>query len=142
MTNGNDQLPPKAAETVGAIKAYFNPIVAIAFSMLLAIVLLIGATALGLDKGLVLAHMGQVEFAGGWFTYLFAVVTFGTAGLLLFSALPSAGTRANGRGFEGAKGFRSRCWAYSAPSSAFILVQKSRPRDSLRKQSSRSRPCV
>jgi len=103
MTNGNDQLPPKAAETVSAIKAYFNPIVAIAFAMLMAIVLLIGATTLGLDKGLVLAHMGQVEFARGVITYLFAVVTIGTAVVLVVSALTSDETPANERRFERGK---------------------------------------
>ena len=103
MTNGNDQLPPKAAETVSAIKAYFNPIVAIAFAMLMAIVLLIGASTLGLDKGLVLAHMGQVEFARGLITYLFAVVTIGTAVVLVVSALTSDETPANERRFERGK---------------------------------------
>lgn len=103
MTNGNDQPQPKAAETVGAIKAYFNPIVAIAFAMLMAIVLLIGATTLGLDKGLVLAHMGQVEFARGLITYLFAVVTIGTAVVLVVSALTSDETPANERRFERGK---------------------------------------
>lgn len=103
MTNGNDQLPPKAAETVSAIKAYFNPIVAIAFAMLMAIVLLIGATTLGLDKGLVLAHMGQVEFARGLITYLFAVVTIGTAVVLVVSALTADETPANERRFERGK---------------------------------------
>ncbi len=103
MTNGNDQLPPKAAETVSALKAYFNPIVAIAFAMLMAIVLLIGATTLGLDKGLVLAHMGQVEFARGLITYLFAVVTIGTAVVLVVSALTADETPANERRFERGK---------------------------------------
>lgn len=103
MPNGNDQLPPKAAETAGGIKAYFNPIVAIAFAMLMAIVLLIGATTLGLDKGLVLAHMGQVEFARGLITYLFAVVTIGTAVVLVVSALTSDETPANERRFERGK---------------------------------------
>jgi hypothetical protein len=103
MTNGNDQPQAKVSETVGAIKAYLNPIVAIAFAMLLAIVLLIGATTLGLDKGLVLAHMGQVEFARGLITYLFAVVTIGTAVVLVVSALTSDETPANERRFERGK---------------------------------------
>jgi hypothetical protein len=103
MPNGNDQPQPKAAETVGAIKAYLNPIVAIAFAMLMAIVLLIGATTLGLDKGLVLAHMGQVEFARGLITYLFAVVTIGTAVVLVVSALTADETPANERRFERGK---------------------------------------
>jgi hypothetical protein len=104
MTNGNDHPPAKqAAETVGAIKAYFNPIVAIAFAMLLAIVLLIGASTLGWDKGLVLAKMGQVEFARGLITYLFAVVTIGTAVVLVVSALTSEDTEAHERRFQRGK---------------------------------------
>jgi len=100
MTDGNERPQEKA---VGAIKAYLNPIVAIAFAMLLAIVLLIGATTLGLDKGLVLTKMGQVEFARGLITYLFAVVTIGTAVVLVVSALTSDETPANERRFERGK---------------------------------------
>jgi hypothetical protein len=103
MSNGNDEPHPKVTETVGAIKAYLNPIVAIAFAMLMAIVLLIGATTLGLDKGLVLAHMGQVEFARGLITYLFAVVTIGTAVVLVVSALTADETPANEKRFERGK---------------------------------------
>ncbi|HEX4606465.1 MAG TPA: hypothetical protein VH724_20875 [Candidatus Angelobacter sp.] len=71
--------------------------------MLLAIVLLIGATTLGLDKGLVLTKMGQVEFARGLITYLFAVVTIGTAVVLVVSALTSDESPANERRFERGK---------------------------------------
>jgi hypothetical protein len=103
MTNGNDHPPVKVSETVAAIKAYLNPVVAIAFGMVLAIVLLIGATTLGLDKGLVLIKMGQVEFARGLITYLFAVVTIGTAVVLVVSALTSDESPANERRFERGK---------------------------------------
>ena len=102
MTDGNDR-PQEKEKAVGAIKAYLNPIVAIAFAMLMAIVLLIGATTLGLDKGLVLTKMGQVEFARGLITYLFAVVTIGTAVVLVVSALTSDETPANERRFERGK---------------------------------------
>ena len=101
MTDGNN-----AQEKTGpapTIKAYLNPIVAIAFGMVLAIILLIGATTLGLDKGLVLTKMGQVEFARGLITYLFAVVTIGTAVVLVVSALTSDETPANERRFERGK---------------------------------------
>ena len=103
MTDGNDHPQEKINETVGAIKAYLNPVVAIAFGMVLAIILLIGATTLGLDKGLVLTKMGQVEFARGLITYLFAVVTIGTAVVLVVSALTSDETPANERRFERGK---------------------------------------
>jgi hypothetical protein len=71
--------------------------------MLLAIVLLIGASTLGLDKGLVLSKMGQVEFARGLITYLFAVVTIGTAVVLVVSALTTEETPAHERQFERGK---------------------------------------
>ena len=103
MTDGNDHPQGKISETAGAIKAYLNPVVLIAFGMVLAIVLLIGATTLGLDKGLVLTKMGQVEFARGLITYLFAVVTIGTAVVLVVSALTSDETPANERRFERGK---------------------------------------
>lgn len=103
MTDENDHLQDKVSETAVAIKAYLNPVVAIAFGMVLAIVLLIGATTLGLDKGLVLTKMGQVEFARGLITYLFAVVTIGTAVVLVVSALTSDATPANERRFERGK---------------------------------------
>ena len=103
MTDGNDNPQTKAGETARTIKAYLNPVVMIAFAMVLAIVLLIGATTLGLDKGLVLTRMGQVEFARGLITYLFAVVTIGTAVVLVVSALTSDETPANERRFERGK---------------------------------------
>jgi hypothetical protein len=103
MSAENNRPEEKAAEAVGTLKAYLNPIVAIAFAMLLAIVLLIGATTLGLDKGLVLTKMGQVEFARGLITYLFAVVTIGTAVVLVVSALTADETPANERRFERGK---------------------------------------
>jgi hypothetical protein len=103
MPDGNDQPPVKISEAAAAIKSYFNPVVTIAFGMLLAIVLLIGATTLGLDKGLVLTKMGQVEFARGLITYLFAVVTIGTAVVLVVSALTSDESPANERRFERGK---------------------------------------
>jgi len=101
----------KISEAAAAIKAYFNPVVTIAFGMLLAIVLLIGATTLGLDKGLVLSKMGQVEFARGLITYLFAVVTIGTAVVLVVSALTSDESPANERRLSAARRFFPCCWA-------------------------------
>src|SRR6478672_11671667 len=98
MTDGNNS--PQGKTGAGAIKAFLNPIVAIAFAMVLAIILLIGATTLGLDKGLVLTRMSQAEFARGLITYLFAVVTIGTAVVLVVSALTSDETPANERRFE------------------------------------------
>src|SRR5258708_10327050 len=93
---------PEDAPT--GIKAYLNPVTVLAGGMLLAIVLLIGASTLGLDKGLVLSKMGQVEFARGLITYLFAVVTIGTAVVLVVSALTTEETPAHERRFYRGKG--------------------------------------
>ncbi|HEY7402638.1 MAG TPA: hypothetical protein VIB39_03895 [Candidatus Angelobacter sp.] len=104
MPNGNDlpeeQAAPRAA---GPFTPFFNPVVALAFTMLLAIVLLIGATVLGLDKGLLLTKMGKVDFARGLITYLFAVVTIGTAVVMVVSALTSKDTPEHKRSFQRGK---------------------------------------
>jgi hypothetical protein len=67
--------------------AFLNPVVAIAVLILLGILFLIASAILGLDKGGVLEAMGRVEYARGLITYLFAVVTIGTAVLLIVFAL-------------------------------------------------------
>lgn len=104
MPNGNDlsgeQATPKAA---GPFGSFLNPVVALAFTMLLAIVLLIGATVLGLDKGLLLTKMGKVDFARGLITYLFAVVTIGTAVVMVVSALTGQETPEHRRSFQRGK---------------------------------------
>jgi hypothetical protein len=102
--NHNDPSPAKQpAETGNAMKAYLNPVVILAVGMLLAIVLLIGATTLGLDKGRVLIRMGRPEFARGLITYLFAVVTIGTAVVLVVSALTSHETPEHDKRFTRGK---------------------------------------
>ncbi len=104
MSNGND-LPEEeaASQPVGSFRSFLNPVVALAFTMLLAIVLLIGATTLGLDKGLLLTKMGKVEFARGLITYLFAVVTIGTAVVMVVSALTSEETPQHKERFQRGK---------------------------------------
>src|SRR5437899_12850669 len=96
MTDGNNS-PQGKTGTAGAIKSFLNPIVAIAFAMVLAIILLIGATTLGLDKGWVLTRMSQAEFARGLTTYLVAVVTIGTPVGLVVSAFTWPETPPNER---------------------------------------------
>ena len=104
MANEHEHHPAKhPADSPKGIKAYLNPVTILATGMLLAIVLLIGASTLGLDKGLVLSKMGQVEFARGLITYLFAVVTIGTAVVLVVSALTTEETPAHERRFERGK---------------------------------------
>jgi len=63
-----------------------HPVVVIALLMILGIFALIGAAIIGHDHD-VLEKMGRVDFARGLITYLFAVVTIGTAVVLVVSAL-------------------------------------------------------
>ncbi len=69
-----------------ALRNLWNPVVLIAGSILVSVFILIGAAIAGWDKG-VLINMGRPEFARGLITYLFAVVTIGTAVVLVVSAL-------------------------------------------------------
>ena len=67
-------------------KNFADPVVVIAMSILIAIFVLIGSAILGWDKG-VLVSMGRTDYARGLITYLFAVVTIGTAVVLVVSGL-------------------------------------------------------
>ena len=69
-----------------ALKPLTNPVVLIAMLILISIFVLIGAAILGLDRG-VLKSMAEFRFARGLITYLFAVVTIGTAVVLVVSVL-------------------------------------------------------
>ena len=70
------------------VEAYLmNPIVAIATSILIAIFVLLASAIFGWDKGQVLATMAQTGYARGLITYLFSVVTIGTAVVLVVFAL-------------------------------------------------------
>jgi hypothetical protein len=64
-----------------------HPVFLIVVLMLLSIFFLILSAILGWDKGRVLLSMSKIEFARGMITYLFAVVTIGTAIVLLVYAL-------------------------------------------------------
>jgi uncharacterized membrane protein len=83
-------------------RAYLNPVVAIAVAILLSVFILIGAAIAGWDKG-VLSGMSRVEYARGVITYLFAIVTIGTAVVLIVSALISSDDPRNERRFERGK---------------------------------------
>jgi len=83
---------PQAAKGLWRIwwEAYVaNPIVAIATSILIAIFVLLASAIFGWDKGQVLLTMAKTEFARGLITYLFSVVTIGTAVVLVVFALTS-----------------------------------------------------
>jgi hypothetical protein len=79
-----------------------NPIVLLAFIIVLSVISLIGAAVLGFDKG-VLGNMSRSEFARGLITYLYAVVTIGTAVVLVLSALLAPADDAHEKRFQRGK---------------------------------------
>lgn len=80
----------------------FHPVVFIALLILFGVFALIGAAILGLDSG-VLRGMAEARFARGLITYLFAVVTIGTAVVLIVSALTSGTAEADKERFQRGK---------------------------------------
>ena len=64
-----------------------NPASIVSLLILLGVLFLLGMAILDLDKGRVLVGMGKAPFARGLITYLFAIVTIGTAVALVLSAL-------------------------------------------------------
>lgn len=74
----------------GAREAYLklmDPASLVSLFILLGVLFLLGMAILDLDKGRVLVGMGKAQFARGLITYLFAIVTIGTAVVLVLSAL-------------------------------------------------------
>jgi hypothetical protein len=76
-------------ETKKVLTDLLSPVVAIALIILAGVFILIGAAIFGLDKG-VLGNMAKHEYARGLITYLFSVVTIGTAVVLVVYSLTSA----------------------------------------------------
>ena len=79
-----------AKDNDDARRAYLhlmNPASIVSLLILLGVLFLLGMAILDLDKGRVLVGMGKTAFARGLITYLFAVVTIGTAVVLVLSAL-------------------------------------------------------
>ncbi|HET7216796.1 MAG TPA: hypothetical protein VFJ02_02050 [Vicinamibacterales bacterium] len=64
-----------------------DPASLVSLMILMGVLFLLGMAILDLDKGRVLAGMGKAQFARGLITYLFAVVTIGTAVVLVLSAV-------------------------------------------------------
>lgn len=79
-----------------------SPVVLIALVILLSVVGLIGSAIFGYDKG-VLASMARTEYARGLITYLFAVVTIGTAVVLVVFALTGSADTGQEHRFERGK---------------------------------------
>lgn len=71
-----------------------HPVVVISILIILGVFVLIGAAILGADNG-VLGKMADSNFARGLITYLFAVVTIGTAVVLVVAVLTSETSDAN-----------------------------------------------
>jgi len=104
MATTANEFPQRAsADNVGSARSFLNPVVALAFTMLLAVVAVIGATTLGLDKGLLLKNIVKIDFARGLITFLFAAVTIGTAVVMGVSALTGEETAAHERRFQRGK---------------------------------------
>ena len=79
-----------------------NPIVIIALLIVLGTFSLIGSAIFGLDHG-VLSSLAKLDFARGLITYLFAVVTIGTAVALVVSALTSEASEEMEKRFQRGK---------------------------------------
>ena len=80
-----------------------NPVFLIVVLILVSIFFLILAAIRGWDKGSVLLSMAKIEFARGLITYLFAVVTIGTAVVLLVFVLTTPETGQTDQRFEHGK---------------------------------------
>jgi len=80
----------------------FNPVPLIALMNTIGVFALIGAAMLGIDHG-VLKRMADAEFARGLITYLFAVVTIGTAVVLVVYALTHAEAKSEDARFQKGK---------------------------------------
>lgn len=78
----------EAARTV--FLQLMSPASVVSLLILLGVLFLLGTAILDLDKGRVLLGMGKAPFARGLITYLFSVVTIGTAVVLVLSALLGA----------------------------------------------------
>lgn len=79
-----------------------NPVVLIPLIIIFGVFALIGAAIFGIDSG-VLGSMAKLEFARGLITYLFAVVTIGTAVVLVVSALSSGASEEIEKKFQRGK---------------------------------------
>jgi hypothetical protein len=84
-----------------SFKAFLNPVVALAGIIVLSVLFLILCAMFGWDS--VLENMAKTEYARGLITYLFAVVTIGTAVVLVVSALTSAPDERHKAQFERGK---------------------------------------
>jgi hypothetical protein len=87
--------PPAPQPSI--LRALCNPVTLIALIILIGVFFLIGSAIFGFDRG-VLTGMSNIEYARGLITYLFAVVTIGTAVVLVVSALTGGDDKSLARG--------------------------------------------
>jgi hypothetical protein len=87
-------------ETV--LTSFRNPIVVLALLIVVSVIGLIAAAVLGIDRG-VLRNMASPEYARGLITFLFAVMTIGTALVLVVSALIGSDNVASEKQFQHGK---------------------------------------
>ena len=80
-----------------------HPAFIISLLLIVGVFLLIGAAVLDIDEGKVLKNMADSSFARGLITYLFAIVTIGTAIVIVVSVLTSDFDEKNQKKFENAK---------------------------------------
>jgi len=79
-----------------------NPIAALALLLVIGVIALIASAVFGIDRG-VLANMANREYARGLITFLFAVVTIGTALVLVVSALVGSSSEREEKRFQQGK---------------------------------------
>jgi hypothetical protein len=84
------------------LPGFRNPIVVLALLIVVSVIGLIAAAVLGVDRG-VLRDMASPEYARGLITFLFAVVTIGTALVLVVSALIGSDSEASEKQFQHGK---------------------------------------
>jgi hypothetical protein len=85
-----------------SFKAFMNPVVVLAGIIVLSVLFLILCAIFGWDKG-VLQNMSRTDYARGLITYLFAVVTIGTAVVLVVSALTTSADDRHEKQFQRGK---------------------------------------
>ncbi len=79
-----------------------DPIVVLALLLVISVIALIGSAVFGIDRG-VLTNMADREYARGLITFLFALVTIGTALVLIVSALVGSGDEMSEKQFQHGK---------------------------------------
>ncbi len=106
MANGEEKKPDDAGQppaSPGRTNAFanlLNPVPFIALVILLGVMFLLAMAIFGWDRGKVLLTMAQPEFARGLITYLFTIVTIGTAVVLIISGLTGGSKEQFDRGKE------------------------------------------